>query len=98
METDGFKAISIRGVTKSLDTLQLGPMDLEIEPGYIIAVVGPNGSGKSSLFRLLMNLNKPDRGDIHLHGKSYAVDEVAIKQAMGYVPEVEEWNDSGCRP
>ncbi len=51
--------ISLRGVEKSYGNFGLGPVDLEIEPGYVVAVVGPNGSGKSTLFRILMNLSHP---------------------------------------
>ena len=53
-------AVKIKGLQKTLGKFVVGPMDLEIEAGYVIAIVGPNGSGKSTLFRLLMNALKPD--------------------------------------
>ena len=79
--------ISLRGVEKSYGDFTLGPVDLEVEPGYVVAVVGPNGSGKSTLFRMLMNLARPDAGTVGLFGGEYPEDEVAIKQRIGYVPE-----------
>jgi ABC-2 type transport system ATP-binding protein len=79
--------ISLKGVTKSYGNFGLGPVDLEVEPGYVVAVVGPNGSGKSTLFRMLMNLTRPDSGEVSLFGSGYPEDEVAIKQRIGYVPE-----------
>ena len=84
--TEG-RIIALEGVEKTYGNFTLGPVDLEIEPGYVVAVVGPNGSGKSTLFRMLMNLAHPDAGTVRLFGGGYPDDEVAIKQKMGYVPE-----------
>jgi ABC-2 type transport system ATP-binding protein len=83
----GTPVISLRDVRKSYGAFELGPVDLEIEPGYVVAVVGPNGGGKSTLFRMLMNLVQPDSGEVTLFGGAYPDDEVAIKQRIGYVPE-----------
>lgn len=79
--------ISLKGVRKSYGNFELGPVDLEIEPGYVVAVVGPNGSGKSTLFRMLMNLVQPDSGEVALFGGAYPDEEVSIKRRVGYVPE-----------
>lgn len=79
--------ISLKGVKKSYGSFELGPVDLEVERGYVVAVVGPNGSGKSTLFRMLMNLAHPDSGEVSLFGGGYPEDEVPIKQRVGYVPE-----------
>ncbi len=85
--------ISLAGVEKSYGNFTLGPVDLEIEPGYVVAVVGPNGSGKSTLFRMLMNLSHPDSGRVSLFGGGYPEDEVGIKQRIGYVPETAVGHD-----
>lgn len=79
--------ISLKDVRKSYGGFELGPVNLEVEPGYVVAVVGPNGSGKSTLFRILMNLARPDEGDVSLFDQSYPDEEVEIKQKIGYVPE-----------
>ncbi len=81
------EVVSLRGATKSYGGFTLGPVDLGIEPGYVVAVVGPNGSGKSTLFRLLMGLSQPDGGELSLFGRRHPQDEVEIKQRIGYVPE-----------
>lgn len=90
-ESEG--VISLEGVTKSYGDFTLGPLDLALEPGYVVAVVGPNGSGKSTLFRMLMGLSGPDAGKISLFGMRYPDDEVEIKRKIGYVPEVATGHD-----
>lgn len=85
--------ISLESVEKSYGNFTLGPVNLEIESGYVVAVVGPNGSGKSTLFRMLMNLSHPGSGEVSLFGGGYPEDEVEIKQRVGYVPETAVGHD-----
>ena len=85
--------ISLSEVRKSYGNFELGPMDLRVEPGYVVAVVGPNGGGKSTLIRTLMNLVQPDSGEVRLFGGAYPDNEVAIKQRVGYVPERSSGHD-----
>ena len=85
--TDKRPVISLRDVRKSYGAFELGPINLDIQPGYVVAIVGPNGGGKSTFFRMLMNLIQPTSGEISLFGGAYPYDEVAIKQRIGYAPE-----------
>ncbi|KOR89448.1 ABC transporter ATP-binding protein [Paenibacillus solani] len=45
-------------------------MSFTIQKGECVGLVGESGSGKSSLARLLLALERPDRGDICLNGNS----------------------------
>ena len=85
--TDERPVISLRNLRKSYGTFELGPIDLDVQPGYVVAIVGPNGGGKSTLMGMLMNLIQPTSGEITLFGGAYPEDEVAIKQKIGYAPE-----------
>ncbi|MDQ0341142.1 ABC-2 type transport system ATP-binding protein [Caldalkalibacillus uzonensis] len=84
--------VKIAGLQKEMGHFTLGPVQFQIEPGSIVAVVGPNGAGKSSLFKLLLHLLHPDQGEISLFGLHYPEHEVVIKQRIGYVPQ----DMSGC--
>lgn len=40
-------------------------VDLDIREREIVTLIGPNGAGKTTLVRVLLGLEKPDRGIIH---------------------------------
>lgn len=42
----------------------LGPFDLDLAAGEIVALVGPSGCGKSTALRLLAGLEGPTRGEV----------------------------------
>lgn len=90
-------AIQCLQVEKKFEQFHFGPVNIQIEPGYVTAVVGPNGSGKSTLFRLLMNILKPDSGDITLWGSHFQNNEVDLKDAIGYIPDQHFWDKVDCR-
>lgn len=60
----------------------ISDINLQLNPGSLIALVGQNGVGKSTLIRTLTGLHPPLSGEIELDGKSisqYSQMEVAKK-------------------
>lgn len=90
---DSAPLMSCRGVNKSLGDFHLGPIDTEVPPGYVVALLGPNGSGKSTLFRMLLDLVHPDSGELRLFGLRYPDHESDIKRRIGYVPDAPVGHD-----
>ncbi len=40
----------------------LTDVDLSVERGQFVAIAGPNGGGKTTLLRLILGIERPERG------------------------------------
>ena len=78
-------AIALNGVERRLGDFVLGPLDLVVPQGSVLAFVGPNGAGKTTTLDLLMGMGRADRGEISVLGQQMPQDEVAIKSRIAYV-------------
>lgn len=52
--------------------------------GEIFGLLGPNGAGKTTLIRLLLDIIRPDTGEINVFGKLL---NPTAKNRIGYLPE-----------
>ncbi|HVW43739.1 MAG TPA: ABC transporter ATP-binding protein [Amycolatopsis sp.] len=58
-----------RGLVKRYGTQHaLAGVDIDIQPGEVVAIVGPSGSGKTSLLHVLGGILRADAGEIFLAG------------------------------
>ena len=78
-------AVALKGVERRLGDFVLGPLDLTVPRGAVLAFVGPNGAGKTTTLDLMMGMGRADRGEIGVLGLAMPQGEVAIKQRCAYV-------------
>jgi len=55
--------------------------------GEITGLLGPNGAGKTTTLRMLYTLLAPDSGEMRIDGFDPTTDPLAIKRALGVVPD-----------
>ncbi|MEV6278767.1 ABC transporter ATP-binding protein [Nocardia sp. NPDC051832] len=67
-EVDRIRARGLTFTYPSGDRPALNGVDIDIEPGEIIALVGENGSGKTTLAKILSGLYEPDSGTVTYGG------------------------------
>lgn len=79
------QAVKLSGVTKTYGEKKVvDGVSFEVNPGEIFALIGPNGAGKSTTIRMMMDIIKPDSGDILIMGEHLAEKS---KNCIGYLPE-----------
>ena len=63
-------------------------IDLEIQPGEVLALVGPSGAGKSTLFNLIPRFYDPTSGHVFIDGHDLEqVSVVSLRTQIGMVPQ-----------
>lgn len=63
----GNKVIEAKHLAKAYDDKALfTDLNFMLPPNGIVGVIGPNGAGKTTLFRLIMGLEKADRGEFEV--------------------------------
>jgi ABC-2 type transport system ATP-binding protein len=79
------EALALRGVSKSFAEVKaVQKLDLTVEPGSVYGLLGPNGAGKSTAIRMIMDIIKPDTGEIVMLGER---DPDRRRDWTGYLPE-----------
>ncbi len=75
----GNKVINAEGVSKAYgDRLLFEDLNFMLPPNGIVGVIGPNGAGKTTLFRMIMGMEKADKGTF----------EIGETVKIGYVDQV----------
>jgi len=77
--------VEVSHVGKSFkDVKVVDNVSFTIGQGEVFGMVGPNGAGKTTTIRMLMDIIKPDSGEMKILGES--INE-GIKNSIGYLPE-----------
>ena len=62
-------------------------LSLTVRAGEIYGLLGSNGAGKTSTMKSLVGLVVPASGTVRVLGHDPVAEEMAVKAAVGYVPE-----------
>jgi len=62
-------------------------LNLRVMPGRCYGLFGRNGAGKTTTMKCLLNLLRPQRGQVRLFGLDPAKAEVEVKRRLAYVPD-----------
>ena len=77
--------VTVSHVAKSFGQVHaVEDVSFEVDAGEIFGLLGPNGAGKTTTIRMMLDIFKPERGEVSVLGG--AIDE-AKKNRIGYLPE-----------
>jgi ABC-2 type transport system ATP-binding protein len=81
----GMNALELNSVCKSFGPLRaVDNLSAAIPAGSIYGFLGPNGAGKTTTLRMIMNIIRPDTGNISVLGSNLTEQ---AKSHIGYMPE-----------
>ena len=80
-------AARLSGLIKRFAGFQLGPLDLVLEPGTVLALVGANGAGKTTTLNCMAGLLVPDEGAAQVFGFPVHPARKEYRGELGYVGE-----------
>lgn len=77
-------AITVTHVRKTFaEVVAVNDISFDVQGGEIFGLLGPNGAGKTTTIRMLMDILRPDSGQIRLLGD----DPRRTRTRVGYLPE-----------
>jgi len=81
----GENAVIIDKVSKSFNgSMAVNSVSFDVRPGEIFGLIGPNGAGKTTTIRMMMDVIKPDSGNVYILGERL---NEHTKNRIGYLPE-----------
>jgi ABC-2 type transport system ATP-binding protein len=78
-------ALEVTNLTKTFEKVTaVDDASFAVPEGSVFGLIGRNGAGKTTTLRMIMNIYKPDSGEIVFRGKIVGQD---FKDSVGYLPE-----------
>jgi len=88
-------AIMVKDIVKRFGKkVAVDRVNFQVSTGCVCGLVGPNGAGKTTTIRMLLDLWRPNSGEIQVLGLDPKQDSLEIRRRIGYVPEkhnIYEW-------
>jgi phospholipid/cholesterol/gamma-HCH transport system ATP-binding protein len=89
-EENGGPAIEVEDLHKSFGSQRvLNGITLNVQRGETLAILGRSGTGKSVALRIIIGLEKPDSGSVHIQGQDITgltLDQLSeIRKKMGFL-------------
>jgi ABC-2 type transport system ATP-binding protein len=93
------KAIQVQDLHKNFgDVYAVQGISFDVQAGEIFSLLGPNGAGKTTTISMISCLLEPTRGDVLVMGHSIKNNQMAVKAAIGVVPqEIALYEDLSAR-
>jgi ABC-2 type transport system ATP-binding protein len=80
--------IQIHDVWKSYGSVAaVRGLSLHVPPRSVYGFLGPNGAGKSTTIRLVLGLQRPERGKVYLFGQALEANRLALLRRIGSLVE-----------
>jgi len=77
--------VDVSHIVKSFaDKVVVDDLSFSVAQGEIFGLIGPNGAGKTTTIRMMMDVIKPDSGELTILGEKLSE---ATKNSLGYMPE-----------
>ncbi|WML46312.1 ABC transporter ATP-binding protein [Neobacillus sp. PS3-40] len=81
-------SIMVTDVSKSFGKkVVLNQISLAVEPGQIYGLIGPSGSGKTTLVKIIVGMDQPSMGTVHV--LNTAVPNLNLLQKIGYMAQAD---------
>ena len=78
-------AVEVSHIVKSFaDKVAVDDLSFSVASGEMFGLIGPNGAGKTTTIRMMMDIIKPDSGEVTILGEKLSE---AAKNRLGYLPE-----------
>jgi ABC-2 type transport system ATP-binding protein len=78
-------AVEVSHVVKSfVDKIAVDDLSFSVAQGEMFGLIGPNGAGKTTTIRMMMDILKPDSGEVTILGEKL---NETTKNKLGYLPE-----------
>jgi ABC-type multidrug transport system ATPase subunit len=81
-------AIEIQDVWKTYgEVTAVRGLSLHVPAHSVYGFLGPNGAGKTTTIRMILGLQRPDRGDVTLFGQSLSEHRIELLRSIGSLVE-----------